>query len=731
MRSEAKAGKVHSRWTWVLGCFLGMVCLPTVQAAPFVQVAGGYYHTCAVESDGAVFCWGDNDSGQLGDGHTEPASSLPVEVYSLGTGSGVVAVTAGSEHSCALKGDGSVLCWGDNDNGQLGDNGSESISGVPVEVSTLGTGSEVIAVSAGNQHTCALKSDGAVLCWGDNHAGQIGVGDTWVRLAPTAVSGLDAGSGVVAITAGDLHTCALKGDGSVLCWGANWYGQLGDGDTAGRLVPTAVSGFGTGSEVVAFVAGSEHTCALKSDGAVLCWGYNKYGQIGDGSTTNGLAPAEVSGLGTGAGVTAIAAGGFHSCAIKSDGTMACWGYNYDGELGTGGIPQGLTPTMVNGLDANSGTMTVSAGSYHTCALKSDGGALCWGHNGPGALGDGSTTDHSVPTAVSGLGAGSGTTAVSAGSDQTCALEIDGTVLCWGDNSIGQLGDGSMTHHSVPTVVSSLGAGSQVTAINVGDYHSCALKSDGTVLCWGGNQYGQIGDGTTTNQLVPIAVSGFGPDSGVIAVSAGTDHTCALKSNGAVLCWGDNRYGQIGDGSTSSRLVPTAVSGLGTGSDVIAVSAGGDHTCALKLDGALLCWGRNRDGQIGDGSTTDRSIPTAVSGFAAGSGVAALTTGYQHTCALKSDGAMLCWGDNRLAQVGDSSTTNRLIPTAVSGLGAGSEVTAVSAGRDHTCALKNDGTLLCWGDNSYRQLGTGEPYFTTPQPVRDDIVFGDGFDGQSN
>ena len=361
---------------------------------------------------------------------------------------------------------------------------------------------------------------------------------------------------------------------------------------------------------------------------------------------------------------------------------------------------------MNGLAAGSDVIALTAGGYHTCALKSDGAVLCWGSNS-GQLGDNSTTQRLVPTAVNGLGAGSGVIALAAGGYHTCALKSDGAVLCWGDNGIGQLGDNSNTQRLVPTAVSGLGAGSGVTALVTGWQHTCALKSDGAVLCWGNNNYGQLGDNSTTWRQVPTAVSGLAAGSGVIALTAGNFHTCALKNNGVVQCWGRNEFGELGDTTTSWHSVPTAVYGLGVNSGVTALIARGEHTCALKNDDAVLCWGYNVEGQLGDNSTVQRLIPTAVNGLGAGSGTTALTVGSNHTCALKSGGAVLCWGRNVEGQLGDNSTTQHLVPTSVNGLGAGSGVTRLVAGGAHTCALENDGAVLCWGNNANGQLGNGE------------------------
>ena len=250
-------------------------------------------------------------------------------------------------------------------------------------------------------------------------------------------------------------------------------------------------------------------------------------------------------------------------------------------------------------------------------------------------------------------------AITAGFDHTCALTSAGGVECWGANASGQLGDGTTTDSSTPVAVSGLSSG--VSAIAAGSYHTCALTSTGAVKCWGYNGDGELGDSTTTDRAAPVAVTGL--SSGVNAIAAGAQHTCALMSTGAVKCWGNNGYGELGDSTTTERVTPVAVTGLSSG--VNAIAAGAQHSCALTSGGAVKCWGRNDYGQLGDSTTTGRVTPVAVTGLS--SGVSAIATGSQHTCALTSGGAVKCWGNNGSGRLGNGTTTNSPTPVAVSGL----------------------------------------------------------------
>ena len=353
---------------------------------------------------------------------------------------------------------------------------------------------------------------------------------------------------------------------------------------------------------VRLAAGRDHTCSVTIDGGANCWGNNDYGQVGDGTTTGRVTPVAVVGLS--GNVAGLAAGDGHTCALTTVGAAQCWGNNDFGELGDGATVDRSTPVDVSSL-ARSGA-AISAATTHTCAVTTAGAVQCWGNNSRGQLGDGTTTDHWSPVAVADLP--SDVAAVVTGSIHTCALSTSGGVWCWGFNGAGELGDGTTTDRLTPVAVSGLSNG--VSAITARGGHTCALVTGAGVRCWGWNLHGQLGDGTTTSRLTPVSVSGL--SGGVAAISAGVIHSCALTTAEAVLCWGQNDYGQLGDGTTMIRLTPVAVSGLSGG--VAAISAGGEHTCALTTADAVQCWGQNFYGQLGDGTTTDRLVPVYVLGY---------------------------------------------------------------------------------------------------------------------
>lgn len=351
---------------------------------------------------------------------------------------GVTKVVGGSGHTCAVAGGGAMLCWGDNVYAQVGDGTSEERW---TAVAVVGLGGNAQTAGAGGSHTCASTSAGAARCWAYNWHGQVGDGTDSDRDQPTSVVGL--GSGVQMIATGMIHSCALVG-GGVKCWGANGFGQLGDGSDTQRLVPVQVTGLTSGVQAIA--TGGEHSCALTAGGGVKCWGANDYGQLGNGATSEQYAPVDVSGLAS--GVIAISAGRFHTCAVTSGGTAKCWGANENGELGDGTNTERHAPVDVSGL-AN-GVASIAAGQSHSCARTSGGGVKCWGSNSWGQLGDGSGSDSLVPVDVSGLASGS--TSIGVGSDHSCAVVTAGRVLCWGSNQYGQLGNDANADSLEPVFV---------------------------------------------------------------------------------------------------------------------------------------------------------------------------------------------------------------------------------------------------------------------------------------
>jgi alpha-tubulin suppressor-like RCC1 family protein len=373
------------------------------------------------------------------------------------------------------------------------------------------------------------------------------------------------------IAAGGAHTCGLTGAGTAYCWGDNYDGELGNGTNTGpdscssyscSIMPIAVSG---GLSFRALAPGGAHTCGLSNSGAAYCWGRNEEGQLGVGTAmgpeTCGIGPAACSTLPLavtgGLDFDALATSGWHTCGLTRSGAAYCWGLNDFGQLGNGSTTNSSTPVAVSGA-LNFSALASGQSRVHTCGLTSAGAAYCWGANSSGQLGDGSTNNSSVPVAVSGglsfRALATGTALGATQSGHTCGLTSSGAAYCWGLNNFGQLGNGSTTNSSTPVAVS---GGLTLSTFATGRDHSCGLTSVGAAYCWGGNYDGQLGTGSTTSSATPVAVSG---GLSFTALATGEFHTCGLTSAGAAYCWGRNFFGQLGDGTTTNSSVPVRVAG---------------------------------------------------------------------------------------------------------------------------------------------------------------------------
>jgi len=538
-------------------------------------------------------------------------------------------------------------------------------------------------VSAGFEHTCALLRSGEVECWGANRFGQLGDGRSIDREGPVRVRGLQGAA--IAISAGGRHTCAVLARGQVECWGADFSGQLGDGRLQDHAGPVRVRGV---SRAVGVSAGRAYTCAVERAGAVKCWGANAFGQLGDGTATARRLPTRVRGL-RGRAV-AVSTAQRHSCALLRGGGVACWGANGNGQLGDGSTANSYVAVAARGLNA---ATSVTTGIAHTCALTRAGGIRCWGMNASGELGAGTRLRSSSPLRVTRVADAVG---VSAGGGHTCARTGAGAVSCWGANYAHQLGGHSRLDSSTPVRVS--GLPSPAASVEAGDRHTCVVTKAAGVACWGANDAGQLGDGSRRDRGRAKTVRGLGGHT--VRATAGESHTCALSSEGDVRCWGENGSGQLGSGSLVRQRLPSPVVDI---ADVTDVSAGGRHTCAVATGGTVECWGANDWKQLGNGLRQAQTRPRRVEGLAGAA--TAVAAGDNHTCALMEAGAVECWGANDLGQLGSSGAqTARAEPAPVRGLTG--KTTAVASGANHTCALTSSGRVRCWGANDSGQLGDG-------------------------
>jgi alpha-tubulin suppressor-like RCC1 family protein len=663
----------------------------------FLMVDPGYAHSCGVATDGVAYCWGENWEGQLGDGSTT-ANETPTQVL-LPAQVTVRLIGAGEEHSCALTWDGAIYCWGSNEYGQLGDGsatGSESQSELPTQVQAPG-GAAFAALAVGAYHNCAITTDLELYCWGLNEDGQVGDGSTTDRATPVEIT--NPGSPFRRVAAGFYHTCGITVNGAAYCWGSNGDGQGGNGTWDDNVTsPTAVAG----GQVFAFISGGlSHSCGISASGSTYCWGGNEGGQHGDGGTEETVVPSLAA---TGVTLASVYAGYYHSCGVGTDGTFYCWGDRAVGKVGDGQSASEATPVAVQG-GITFAQIEAETHEAHTCGAATDGKGYCWGLNTYGQLGDGTTQNSATPVEVSAPG-GATFAEIRVGHGVSCGLTTAGRVFCWGENWAGQLGNGSNNDSQVPVEVA-VPAGLNFIDVALGVWHVCAVADTGALYCWGGNDYGQLGDGGSSSRSTPAQIAA---GTAFQDVDAGFAHTCGVTTAGNVLCWGSNDNGQVGDGTTDDRNLPVDVTPAGVTAS--SVSLGLDNSCFLAPGGAAYCWGSNWWGEVGTGVASE-SIPnpTAVSG---GHLFGQVSVGYEHVCAVTNAGDAYCWGANRMGQFGNGTRDGALVPTRGA---TGLTLASLSAGVRYTCGVTDTGAGRCWGHFSHGVLGDGRTaYALTPVVV---------------
>jgi alpha-tubulin suppressor-like RCC1 family protein len=629
----------------------------------------GSEHTCAVRSDGTAQCWGRNDFGQLGDQGVSD-QPLPVAVAML---SGVTAIDGGEHHSCAIIAEGQVKCWGRNQNGQLGDGGMHD-SPTPVLVRGV---SGAVQLAIGDVHSCARLRDGQVMCWGNNDAGQLGDGTTTSHAVATLVDTL---KGATALAAGGFTTCAVDGNRALWCWGYSGNKQLGDVPDA-RLLNATMMPI---ADVTGVAVGNNFICAMTTGGVSCAGGSRVLGTDQDSAIPVSIAlPVRP---------IAITAGGQFACATDDRARLWCWGGNQNFETGDPDNQDHRSPILTPYQDV----AEVVAGQDHLCVRTKANAIRCSGYNGRGQIGDGLRTTVAAPQPVPGLRDASST---AGGDSHTCATRMDKTVVCWGENNAGQLGDGTRIDRATPGPVESL---SDVAAVALGSAFSCArLGGDGKVLCWGRNESAELGDGSFGDpRSAPRPVMGL---TGVTQLSVAKTHACALAGQD-IWCWGDNSFGQNGDGTDVTLPAPKKVVLGSPAVAAVGVAAGAAHTCAIDVNHKVWCWGANAFGQLGTGTKNDminKPAQITVAGFGS---VDQLVAHGDFTCArLSTDHSAWCWGSGGLGELGNEVHMDTSAPSKVLLLPS---VDQLTAGFNHACAIKPSGSIACWGAAYLGQVGDG-------------------------
>jgi alpha-tubulin suppressor-like RCC1 family protein len=650
----------------------------------FQKVSTGSSFQCGI-SDGQLFCWGSNTYGQLGVGSL--ATTIAYFPEQVGASSTWSHISTGRNHACGIN-SGALYCWGRDTYEQLGNGGSSADVIAPEQIGVSTTWTHV---SAGETQTCGINN-GALYCWGGDSDGESGNGNgngtSSNILTPEQIGASTTWS---YISTGYRFACGID-NGNLYCWGRDTHGQIGNGASSSADV-TAPEQIGGSSDWTTITTGFVHACGLDS-GNLYCWGSDSKGQVGNGNalSTNVTAPEQI---GASTSWDSIETGNEHTCGIDS-GSLYCWGDSSNGQLGNGTKSTGTyihSPEKI-GLSStwteiSLAKMQSSSSQDSTCGID-NGKLYCWGVGQ--YYGKASAEVVMEPEEISELKE-KNWSLLSLGGAHTCGIS-DGALYCIGSNNNGQLGIGSSSLSNV-YFFEKIGSSSSWSTISAGFSHTCGIDN-GELYCWGKNDNGQIGNGeiSATNVITPARV---GTKSQWTAVSTGLSHSCGVN-NGSLYCWGEDWSGQLGNGSASTLSIPTPEK-IGVSTSWSTVSLGWYHSCGLN-NGALYCWGYRGNGEVGNGTKSATGIDDPVQ-IGASTNWTTIKTSKDTTCGIDG-GALYCWGRDWNGQVGNgnASIADVIAPEQI---GSSTNWTAISTARENTCGI-DDGRLYCWGSPAGGALG---------------------------
>ncbi|WP_374073573.1 RCC1 domain-containing protein [Bdellovibrio bacteriovorus] len=673
------------------------------------KIVASAYGVCALNSDGAVYCWGDNYEGQAGTGTTGGLLiPTPLLVTNISGEKKFRDISTYYVTSCGITETDKLFCWG-----YIPYAGNSSEPQL-MDLSALGSSVKVVQVSVGYSHVCGLSSDGRIFCFGSASSGQLGDGTTTARATPMWIdeSSLPNGTSFKQVSVSENHSCALSFAGEIFCWGANNSGQLGDGTTGKRLVPTAVDrSLVPSSEVFSkVVAGRYLTCGLSSAGNAYCFGNNGDYTVGNGASQNALSPTQVDAslLPAGSKFKNIFMSQYRTCAETTNNQVACWGWenNY---LSFFRETDPLKPFEISAPPLSSGSWKSFVAKYnYACGTSSDDTAYCWGE-GTRVLGTGNsieTTPGPVDTSL--MTGAKKFSQLAVSFSAVCGVATDGILYCWGGSSA--LGLGAVTVADVPTPVltSDMTGATTFSQVSVGGRHACGVATDGKGYCWGemtsspGLYAPVLGNGSLAlkNKPYPVYTANIASGSTLFSKIITTNfHSCGLMTDGVVYCWGAKDW-TGGHSSTNMTTVPlpldtSAMTGATTFSDIY----GSDEAfCGTSTDGLPYCWGFNYYGLLGTGDTVssaDKVMPVDVSGISGPLTVSSMHAFYSFSCGILRSNSIYCWG-SLLPSLGETIATAKKTPHLLDqGGGLNGSIVGLS-GYNNIYALTDTGHLYCWG-----------------------------------
>lgn len=721
----AKAPLVQSFKISFYHCILTILCSLLINYQSKAQssdlIATGQFHSLSVHTDGTLWGWGSNVEGQLGLGSLI-SSDNPSKVENDNDWS---TVSVGDNFSMVIKDNGSLWAMGKNDFGELGD-GSTSSKNTPTQV---GSDSDWESVSCGQNHVLALKTDGTLWSWGRNDWGQLGLGNTsnqsspiqigsdsdWVHISTSSESsfalktdgtmwswgrngfdngvlGYSSASDVITspqqigndsdwkeVEAGYRHALATKTNGTLWAWGINQFGQIGNGTYSYQKLPNQI---GSDTDWGKANCGHMHSFAIKDNGTLWTWGNNAFGQSNPSTTGNNNTPQQFN---SDENWLAISGGETHTVSMKDDLTLRTWGNNYNGQLGGGTYIWNIPTPLETQLDDNANS--IFSGGHHSIAKDSNGQLWYWGFNN---FSNYFTLNiHYSANKPILISNDSDWNIIKSGNNFNAMIKNDGTLWVWGNNDKGQLGNGEDGLSSFEEEPIQVLDGTTWSNLSCGSRFVMAIRSDGTLWAWGENV--DLGNGTNIDDSnVPIQISS---DTDWSEVACGDEHALLIKNDGSLWSWGINNNGSLGNGSMfTPNLVPTRI---GTDNDWQSISAGNNHSLAIRNNGTLWSWGIGPLGYTSSSQLTPRQVGNDTNW-----GQVDASNG-DFSLGIKTNGTLWSWGNNTFGQLGDTTFNNRMTPVQI---GSDTNWEFVSGGAIHSTALKTDGTVWSWGSNSRGQLG---------------------------